>query len=224
MTRSEAQTAESAVLDVADVHHSYGSGPSAATVLSGVTFALSAGQVLALVGRSGSGKSTLCHLIAGLERPTAGTVAVRSSDGGSMAAHRVDDWASVAFLPQRLGLAAEFTVAENAFLPCLIRGTPPIAGLLETLGLAALAARPARLTSLGEQQRTGVARALSVRPRLAALDEPTGHQDDDNVTRVLAAVDLARSAGTSVVIATHDERVLDIADQVVRLAAGRTLR
>jgi len=216
--------AATAVLGVEDVHHRYGSGSSAATVLHGVTFALAPGHVLALAGRSGSGKSTLCHLISGLEQPTSGTVSIRSDHDGPVAAHRVDNWAAVSFLPQRLGLAPEFTVAENAFLPCLIRGTPPLAGLLETLGLAALAARPARLTSLGEQQRAGIARALSLRPRLAVLDEPTGHQDDDNVTRVLAAVDLARAAGTAVVVATHDDRVLDVADHVIRLAAGRVVR
>ena len=95
--------------------------------------------------------------------------------------------------------------------------------LLAALDLDELAHRVAADTSLGEQQRTALARVLVLSPRLAVLDEPTGHQDDDHVEQVLAAVRRAAAAGTGVLVASHDERVLDAADRVVRLDRGRVV-
>lgn len=189
-------------------------------VLQEVTARVDEAEVVALAGRSGSGKSTLCHLVAGLGTPTSGTLTV---DGTP--ADRVQDWAAVALLPQRLALVEEMTVEENIRLPTRLRPdrreSPDPAQLMETLDLQALAGRPAMATSLGEQQRTALARALVLRPRLAVLDEPTGHQDDEHVDLVLAAMDWARRHGTAVLVATHDERVLEAADRVVGLHLGR---
>jgi ABC-type lipoprotein export system ATPase subunit len=170
-----------------------------------------------LAGRSGSGKSTLCHLLAGVMRPGAGAVLVQDRP-----AHRVRDWAVVSLLPQRLALAAELTVAENALLPARLRGRPTAQpDLIERLGLAAIAHRPARETSLGEQQRTALARALVLGPAVAVLDEPTGHQDDEHVGLILDALVAAARAGTLVLAATHDQRVIDVADETVHLRSGR---
>jgi ABC-type lipoprotein export system ATPase subunit len=135
----------------------------------------------------------------------------------------VHDWSTVALLPQRLGLTPHLTVAENALLPCWVRGIDPPADLLDLLGLGALAARPAGRTSLGEQQRTGVARALAARPRVAVLDEPTGHQDDDNTARVRAALHDAARGGCAVLVATHDPALVEAATRVVRLHRGRVV-
>ena len=206
----------SEVLEVTRVTHHYGSGAARSRVLDDVTVSLHTAAVLALVGRSGSGKSTLCHLMAGFTRPDEGSVLIDGQDAGA-----IDDWAKVSVCPQRIGLAEEFTVEENVLLPCSVRNLTPISGLLDILGLSEVARRPARDTSLGEQQRAGVARALVTAPRLAILDEPTGHQDDRNTERVVAAIALARQHGTAVVVATHDERLLASADHVVRLAGGR---
>jgi ABC-type lipoprotein export system ATPase subunit len=97
-------------------------------------------------------------------------------------------------------------------------------GLLDRLGLAAIAGRPAQDTSLGEQQRTALARALVLQPRIAVLDEPTAHQDDEHVHLVLDALRAAVRSGTLVIVATHDQRVIEAADQVVRLQSGRITR
>jgi ABC-type lipoprotein export system ATPase subunit len=203
------------VLQVRGVTHAYGT----ATVLHDVWLDVEPGELLALAGRSGSGKSTLCHLAAGLERPGAGEVLV---DGDH--ASGATDWSISALLPQRLALAGELSVAENALLPCWLRGVSPPEDLLASLALLEISQAASAKTSLGEQQRTALARALSLRPRLVLLDEPTGHQDDDNVVRVLDALTAAVDAGTTVVVATHDDRVLDAASRVVRLEGGRVVR
>ncbi|GAB4066891.1 ATP-binding cassette domain-containing protein [Angustibacter speluncae] len=187
-------------------------------VLDDVSLEVARGEVVALVGRSGSGKSTLCQLAAGLERPDTGTVEVDGRPSVPAA-----DWGVVAFQPQRLALAGELSVAENALLPCRLAGVEPPPDLLAVLDVAHLAARSAGLTSLGEQQRTGIARALCRRPVLALLDEPTGHQDDEHVQAVLAALGAASAAGSALLVATHDPRVVAVADRAVHLEGGRVV-
>ncbi|GIJ66756.1 ATP-binding cassette domain-containing protein [Virgisporangium ochraceum] len=200
------------LVEVAGVTHTRGS----TIVLHDIDLRLDAGRLAVLAGRSGSGKSTLCHLVAGVMTPSKGDVRV---DG--VAAHRVRDWAAVSLLPQRLALATELTVAENALLPARIRRRTPEADLLESLGLAGIAGRPVHQTSQGERQRTALARALVLRSTVAVLDEPTGHQDDEHVGMVVDALRAAATAGTLVLVATHDQRIIDVADDVVRLSSGR---
>jgi ABC-type lipoprotein export system ATPase subunit len=202
------------VLEVDSVGHRH---PGTQTwVLRDVRFRVAERQIVALAGRSGSGKSTLCHLVAGFTRPAAGRLLVAGVE-----AHALDDWQVRAFLPQRLAVAGELTVAENVALPLFVRGREPaVAGLLEALDLQDVASRPVSDTSLGEQQRTALARALALDPALVVLDEPTGHQDDDHVALVLAALVAARDRGAAVLVATHDERVLAAAARVLTLVDG----
>jgi ABC-type lipoprotein export system ATPase subunit len=201
---------------VSGVSHTRGSGASATRVLQEIDLSLEPATRVVLAGRSGSGKSTLCHLIAGVMAPTAGRVLVAGRP-----AHPAADWATVSLLPQRLALEPDLTVAENVLLPAGLHGRSPAGDLLDRLGLAGIAGRPARDTSLGEQQRTALARALVLNPAIAVLDEPTAHQDDDHVQLVLAALGAAVSSGTLALIATHDRRVIDTADTVVHLRSGR---
>ena len=198
------------------VSHTRGSGAAATRVLHEVDLVLERAAVAVLAGRSGSGKSTLCHLVAGVMAPSAGQVLV-----GGRPAHPVADWAEVSLLPQRLSLDPELTVAENVLLPAGLRGRRTGTELLDRLGLTPIAGRPARDTSLGEQQRTALARALILEPAVAVLDEPTGHQDDDHVHLVLDVLAAAVRASTLALVASHDPRVIDIADVVVRMRSGR---
>ncbi|MGX6606509.1 ATP-binding cassette domain-containing protein [Micromonosporaceae bacterium Da 78-11] len=200
------------LVDVRSVGHTR--GPT--RVLQDVDLALTRATTVVLAGRSGSGKSTLCHLIAGVMAPTTGQVLVAGRP-----AHPAPDWATVSLLPQRLALDPDLTVAENILLPAALRGHPAADDLLARLGLTAIAARPARDTSLGEQQRTALARALVLNPAVAVLDEPTAHQDDDHVHLVLDALAAAVDAGTLALVATHDQRVIAVADTVVRMRSGR---
>jgi ABC-type lipoprotein export system ATPase subunit len=204
------------LVEVRDVSHTRGSGAAATRVLREIDLSLAPATLAVLAGRSGSGKSTLCHLIAGVMAPTTGEVLVADRP-----AYPAADWATVSLLPQRLALDPELTVAENALLPAGLRGRPPAADLLDRLGLAAIAARPARDTSLGEQQRTALARALVLNPAVAVLDEPTAHQDDDHVALILEAIEAVVGAGTLAIVATHDQRVIDAAGAVVHLRSGR---
>jgi ABC-type lipoprotein export system ATPase subunit len=184
-------------------------------ILRDIDLRLDGARLVVLAGRSGSGKSTLCHLVAGVMRPTTGTVLVADQP-----ADRVRDWGVTSLLPQRLALAAEMTVAENATLPAHLRDRPVDPDLFDRLGLDAIRDRPAGATSLGEQQRTALARALVLTPAVAVLDEPTGHQDDDHVGLILTTLAAAAAGGTLVLVATHDQRVIDIADETIHLRSG----
>lgn len=209
------------MLQVGAVSHGYGAGVGRVEVLHDVSLQVGAGELVALAGPSGSGKSTLCHLAAGLETPERGEVLVAGRP-----ADRCADWAVVAVVPQQHGLLAGLSVEDNVCLPAYRAGTDPtgaFAALAEALDLSAFTRRGILETSLGEQQRTAVARALVLAPRLAVLDEPTGHQDDDHVEQVVAALAAAARAGTAVLVATHDRRVWEVADRVVRLDEGRVV-
>lgn len=207
-------------LEVTRVGHGYGAGAGRVEVLHDVSLTVAPGELVALAGPSGSGKSTLCHLAAGFESPERGSVTV---DGRPSAA--VADWAVVAVVPQQHGLLAGLTVEDNVCLPAYRAGVDPaaaFASLAEALDLTSFTGRGVLETSLGEQQRTAVARALVLSPRLAVLDEPTGHQDDDHVAQVVAALAAAAHAGSAVLVATHDPRVWEVADRVIGIDEGRT--
>jgi ABC-type lipoprotein export system ATPase subunit len=204
------------LVQVRAVSHTRGTGAAATRVLHDVDLSLAPAAMVVLAGRSGSGKSTLCHLVAGVMAPSTGQVLVAGRP-----AHPIADWAEVSLLPQRLSLDPELTVAENVLLPAGLRGRRGEPGLLDRLGLTPIAGRPARETSLGEQQRTALARALVLEPAVAVLDEPTGHQDDDHVHMVLDVLAAAVRSGTLALVATHDPRVIEKADVVVRMRSGR---
>jgi ABC-type lipoprotein export system ATPase subunit len=217
------------ILSVSAVSHAYGHGADRVLVLDDVSLHVDAGEVVCVAGPSGSGKTSLCHLAAGFEAPMSGTVTV---DGRPPTA--LDDWAVVAALPQLHGLLGELSVRANVALPGQRAGRgadrrtglsrlPGLEPLLESLDLAGLADRAVGETSLGEQQRAALARALVLSPRLAVLDEPTGHQDDDHVAQVLVAVRQSTADGTGVLVASHDDRVLEAAVRVLRLDRGRLL-
>lgn len=217
------------VLEFRRVTHTYAPRHSSAvTALHDVDLVAERGELVCVSGPSGSGKSTLCHLAAGLERPLQGTVRVNGH-----APDLLRDWRLVAVAPQRHGLIPDLSVAENVWLPVHYgarhageegaHGDGAVAAALELLDIAHLEGRMARQTSLGEQQRAAVARAIVLRPSLVVLDEPTSHQDDEHVDQVLEAFLAVREDGTALLVASHDERVMDVADRTVRLDEGRVV-
>lgn len=212
------------ILDIAGLRHAYG-GES---VLHVNAFHLAAGEHAVILGPSGFGKSTLLHLIAGILTPQAGRLRVAGTDLATLTPRAADAWRSrtVGFLPQRLALVPSLTIRENILLTAYANGETPDGAradaFLHALGLAGKeASKPGQL-SQGQQQRAAIARALYHRPQLLLADEPTANLDDGACA---AAVGLltgqAAEAGASLVMATHDARVLAALPQakVLRLDA-----
>ena len=188
-------------------------------VLNDVDLESGPGRMIALTGHSGSGKSTLCHLVAGLERPTRGTVTLAGVPTAD-----VTDWSRIAVVPQRLALLEQLTARENLALAVLASGQEvepdAVTALLDSLGVGVLANRLVGEGSIGEQQRIAVARALVLRAALIVLDEPTAHQDDESAARVIAAIMTVVGAGALVVISTHDPRLLERSSSRLALGSG----
>jgi putative ABC transport system ATP-binding protein len=187
-------------------------------------------QLTVIVGPSGTGKSTLLHLLAGLLRPTEGTVFAHDEPISRwVAAHR-DRWRQqVGLSLQSPHLMGGLTVLENVMLPLVPRGgsvaqlRQAAQAALDTVGAGPLAARSAHALSGGERQRVALARALIRQPRYLLVDEPTAHQDDAATAQVLTALGAARDAGAVVVIAAHDPRLINapLVDQRLRLTDGQ---
>jgi putative ABC transport system ATP-binding protein len=215
-----------ALVQVDGIEKTYRRGSEQVHALAGVRFELHPGEMVALIGRSGSGKSTLLSILCGWERADAGTV-TWTDHPEIAAADR--PWSDLAVVPQRLGLIEELSVRENVTLPLRVgadRRThlePPHEdpdALLEELGLAGFADRGPNETSIGEQQRTAIARAAVLSPKLLLADEPTGHQDEGWAKGVLQVLHRAAGRGSCCLIATHNEYALRFADRVLNIADG----
>jgi putative ABC transport system ATP-binding protein len=216
------------IVTAVDVRRRYGEGDAAVNALAGVTVGFERGRLSAIMGPSGSGKSTLMHILAGLDRPTTGTVTL---DGDEITG--LDDAELTRLRRDKLGFVFQFfnlipvlTAEENVLLPLSIAGRKPDAQwfdrLIDTVGLRdRLTHRPAELSG-GQQQRVAVARALVSRPAVVFADEPTGNLDSKSSEEVLR---LMRNAvdefGQTVVMVTHDTEAAAIGDRLLVLRDGR---
>jgi putative ABC transport system ATP-binding protein len=206
----------------------YGDGESAVDALRGVSLEVPAGQFTAVMGPSGSGKSTLMHLLAGLDRPTGGSVHVGEEEISSMPDRRLTRLRRkhIGFVFQSFNLLPTLTAEENVTLPLAIARVKPPAGeidrLLERVGLSDRRDhKPAELSG-GQQQRVAIARALVARPTVLFADEPTGNLDSASGAAVLELLrDAVALDGQTTVMVTHDPRAAAVADRVVFLADGR---
>ena len=216
-------------VELRQVSKSYREGEAERVVLGDVSVTIARGEIVVLVGRSGSGKSTLLNLIAGIDRPTAGTVLVAGTDLTAL-----DEQARTLFRRRHVGFVFQFfnlipllTVEENVLLPLDLNGRADEHGiararaLLKRVGLGDRGASfPERLSG-GEQQRVAIARALVHDPALVIADEPTGNLDADTAAGVLEILDtLAREAGRTVVMATHSREVIGVADRILTIHRG----
>jgi ABC-type lipoprotein export system ATPase subunit len=174
----------------------------------------------AIVGRSGSGKTTLLSILAGWQSPDRGAVAVAPDDADPSTL----PWHRLAYLPQRFGLMPELSVRENVELPARLVAAADrdrVESLLRDLGLAELAGRLPAETSIGQQQRTAVARALALAPALLLADEPTAHQDAAWRERTLDILEAAAAEGTALLVATHEPAIAARATHLWQMTAGR---
>jgi putative ABC transport system ATP-binding protein len=206
------------------------SGPNTITVLSDVNVAIGRGEFAAIMGPSGSGKSTMLALLAGLDRPTSGSVRI---DGEAIEALGEDQLAllrrrKLGFVFQSFHLLGNFTAAENVMLPLELLGTKsPRERARELLAKVGLGDRghhyPTQLSG-GEQQRVALARAFAPNPSVLLADEPTGNLDGENGRVVLEMMlQLRRDQGTTLVMVTHDPGLAGLADRVIRLRDGRVV-
>jgi putative ABC transport system ATP-binding protein len=218
----------SAILSATDVHRRYGEGEAAVDALAGVTLDFDAGRFHAIMGPSGSGKSTLMHILAGLDRPTSGTVLI---DGTDITTLGDDELTSLrrdklGFIFQFFNLLPVLTAEENITLPMSIAGRRPDEAWLEQLiGKVGLGDRrthrPAELSG-GQQQRVAVARALLTRPAVVFADEPTGNLDSRSSEEVLQMLrEAVDDYGQTVVMVTHEARAAAFADRLVVLRDGQ---
>ncbi|MFW2829745.1 ABC transporter ATP-binding protein [Sphingomonas sp. ID0503] len=217
------------VLSVTDLRRSFEQGGARIDVLKGVNLSVAPGEIVALLGPSGSGKSTLLQAVGLLEGGFEGSIRIAGEeasklDGDNRTRLRRD---ALGFVYQFHHLLPDFTAVENVVLPQLIRDAETAAAqaraehLLTTLGLGhRLHHRPSQLSG-GEQQRVAVARALANRPALVLADEPTGNLDEATADVVLAEfLRLVRGEGSAALIATHNERLAQKMDRLVRLHEG----
>jgi putative ABC transport system ATP-binding protein len=218
---------EGTVVSAGDVTRRYGEGDTAVDALRGVSIDVKVGELVAVMGPSGSGKSTLMHILAGLDKPTGGTVTIAGEEITTL-----DDRALTMLRRKHIGFVFQFfnllpmlTAEENVVLPLSIAGTKPeerwLSELLERVGLAQRRShRPSELSG-GEQQRVAIARALITRPTILFADEPTGNLDSKTGGEIL---ELIRSSvdeyGQTIVMVTHEPRAASIADRVLFLADG----
>jgi lipoprotein-releasing system ATP-binding protein len=220
------------LVEARGVTKSYPVGGRSLTVLRDLELDVAAGEMVAIVGASGVGKSTLLHVLGGLDRIDAGRVAIAGTDLGALSDTALVEFRNrhVGFVFQFHHLLPEFSAVENAEMPMriarvrLAEARPRAEALLRRVGLGdRLTHRPGMLSG-GEQQRVAVARALVMRPAVLLADEPTGDLDEATAESLHQLLrEMHRDFGLTSVIATHNPRLADACDRILRLNEGRLL-
>ncbi len=219
------------VVQAEDLVRVYGEGDTAVRALHGVSVLIEPGQLTAVMGPSGSGKSTLMHILAGLDKPTTGSVRIAGTEITTLGD---DDLTKlrrehIGFIFQFFNLLPMLTARENILLPLTIAGRradPEYFGALVTrVGLAdRLTHRPAELSG-GQQQRVAIARALVSQPTVVFADEPTGNLDSRTSKEILELLrQSVEEYGQTTVMVTHDARAAAMADRILFLADGRIVK
>ncbi len=216
-----------AVVAAKGVTRRYGEGDTCVNALRGVDLDVASGKLTAVMGPSGSGKSTLMHILAGLDRPTEGEVAIAGTEIGNLGDTELTKLRRdhIGFVFQFFNLLPMLTAEENVVLPIQLAGKKPdpawVQELTAKVGLTdRLTHRPSELSG-GQQQRVAIARALVSRPTVMFADEPTGNLDSSTSAEILELLrDSVASYGQTTVMVTHDAQAAAIADRVLFLADG----
>ncbi len=219
-----------AMVELRGIEKSYKKGREAVDVLQGITLDIDGGDYLALMGPSGSGKTTLLNLVAGIDKPTAGSVVVGGRALEGLSAKELAQWRSrnVGFVFQFYNLLPVLTARRNVELPLLLtrlsgkQRSKSAATALEIVGLGDRAGhRPGELSG-GQQQRVAIARAIVADPTLLVCDEPTGDLDRDTAEEILELLGILNAEhGKTIVMVTHDPKAADHAKHVLHLDKGK---
>ncbi|MHC4470486.1 MAG: ABC transporter ATP-binding protein [Planctomycetota bacterium] len=216
------------LIELDRVNKYYGEGRAALHVLKDLDFRLEERQSVALVGASGSGKSTLMNILGCLDRPTEGSYRLRGGDVSDLDDDELSEIRNrdIGFVFQSFQLIPQLTVLENVEVPLFYAGVPRKRRhekSLEVLGMVGLTDRshhrPAELSG-GESQRVAIARALVNDPLLLLADEPTGNLDSTTGEEILRIIDDLHASGRTVLMVTHDPRIAERAQRLVRLSDG----
>jgi len=218
-----------ALVEIRDVYKSFQRDTQKIDVFTDLSLDIAAGSFTALMGPSGSGKSTLLNLIAGLDKPTRGTVRVGGADVSAMSAGQLAAWRArnIGFVFQSFNLLPVLTAYQNVELPLLLTNLSKqdraerVRLALDVVGLSDRADHYPRQLSGGQEQRTAIARAIVADPTLILLDEPTGQLDAKSSQEVLTLLQrLNNEFNKTIVIVTHDAHAADRAKSVLHLEKG----
>jgi putative ABC transport system ATP-binding protein len=218
------------IIDLSQVVKIYESPSQSFTALRGVSLQVQEGEFVAVVGKSGSGKTTLLNLLAGIDRPTSGTVSIAGTQLNSLSESQLAEWRghTVGLVFQFFQLLPTLTVVENVMLPMdfaeiipVIERRPRALDLLEGVGIVDQADKLPVALSGGQQQRAAIARALANDPPVLMADEPTGNLDEATRTSVLELFAKLNADGRTIIVVTHERDISGYTDRQVTLVDGR---
>lgn len=221
------------VIRVKNLYKLYKVGDEIVHALDGVDFTVQKGEFCAIVGTSGSGKSTLLNMLAGLERPTKGSIVI----GGQQIEHLSEEELvafrreKVGFIFQSFHLLSTLNAVENVALPLSFRGEPrpqrmkKAEAMVKLVGLEKHKKHMPNQMSGGQQQRVGVARALVVDPQIIFADEPTGNLDSHTAEEIMTLMQqVVRKHNKTLVMVTHDDHLASYADRIFHIRDGKILK
>jgi putative ABC transport system ATP-binding protein len=223
-------TETTAAVSAVEISKSYGEGEAAVRALCNVSLDVNYGEFVAVMGPSGSGKSTLMHLLAGLDRPTEGSVYIEGDNVTEMKDKELTMLRRqrVGFIFQAFNLIPQLTAEENIVLPLTLarqKANGNLDALLDQVGLTDRRKHKPTELSGGQQQRVAVARALITEPAVVFADEPTGNLDSKSSDDILALLrNAADERNQTTVMVTHDAHAASFADRVIFLADGNIVR
>jgi putative ABC transport system ATP-binding protein len=221
------------VITLADVTKIYKIGETRLKALSEVSLEIYPGEFCCIIGRSGSGKSTLLNMLAGLEKPTKGSIRIAGKqiermDEGKLVKFRLDN---VGFVFQSFNLFAAHTALDNVAMPLMYKGIGKnerlrlARSMITAVGLASHMHHMPTQMSGGQQQRVGIARALVTKPKILFADEPTGNLDLKTSREILRLIrTICRERGTTLIMVSHDPEMAQYADRVIQLLDGKVIK
>ena len=218
------------VIEVKNLYKIYRIGQNKVRALNGVDMTIYRGEFCSIVGTSGSGKSTMLNMLAGLEKPTKGTIKIAGKHIEKLSENQLVKFRreKVGFIFQSFNLLGTMNAVENVALPLSFRGVPKrvrlkkASAMLDLVGLKTQKKHRPNQMSGGQQQRTAIARSLIYRPALLLADEPTGNLDRKNSEEIIDMLKLSnRSLKQTVILITHDEKAALQADRIITIGDGR---